>query len=1091
MTASPRGIRRWRDITLALALLASGHVAADVLKPLPQSRHFETTTREVTWMAHDVSPDGRTIVFDVLGEIQRMDIGGGNAVPLLSGIAHETSPVFSPDGTQLAFLSDRSGSNNLWVARSDGSQPRQLSFDTGVEFFAAPAWSADGKSVYVSRTLPPLLAFELFRYDLAGGQPVKVVSAQPAGHESFDSRRNALGVAVSPQGRYLYYASKRGTTWSDKVNPDAWSIQRHDLRTGEDAEFIALPGGAMKPVLSRDGRKLVYASRSEGRAGLRIRDLDTSEDRWLSWPLDPDGQEGGYYADLLPGYRFLPDGSAVLVAVGGGLQKIALDGTRTPLPFSARVALEIGPDLRFASSEETGPVRARMLQSPALSPDGRRLAFTAFGALHVHALDTHDPDGASSPRRLDTGGRQAWHPAWSADGATLAYVTWSPTEGGQVWTIAADGTQPPRQRTQVPAYYSEPLFVPNAAAGAEGDLVALRVSHHARLSAPTEFAPSLPTELVRIGADGEQSRLGEVAGARALQYDAAHARLQVYSGSGVSAIPLAGGEPERLLSVRQRSPSQYVGTPVPVAEVKLHPDGRLALARAASQLFLVDVPTPAKPGDTPDVDLTRPGKGWTKLTGVGADAFSWADGGKTITWMVGASFHRVALADVDRAAAPGSAEASARALAIAVEMPRDQPSGALLLRGGNAITMRGDEVIRRADVLVVGNRIAAIGTRGSFALPEGVEVRDVSGRWLLPGFIDTHAHWFGIRRSVLDPNPWEFLANLAYGVTSGLDVQSFTADIFAYQDLLDAGLMVGPRAYSTGPGIFVDSGIDSAGDARVVLSRYRDHYRTRNVKAYMLGNRAQRRAFVEGAHAMGMIPTTEGASDARLNLSHAVDGFAGNEHTLPVSPLRADVIALLAQTGIAYTPTFQVLYGGRQALDAMIITHVPQDDPKVRSFIPADILQAKAEYRRWSRPEDQDYPRFARDVTAVQRAGGRIGVGSHGEMQGVGYHWELEAHASGGATPHEVLRAATLGSSSVIGRAGELGSLEVGKLADLLVLARNPLDDIRNSQSIESVMKNGRLYDAASLDETWPRQRPLPRPWFRDAAPQATTEAAP
>ncbi|MHC9085750.1 amidohydrolase family protein [Luteimonas sp. RIT-PG2_3] len=1070
-----------------LTLLAGAHASAsEGLTSLPQSRPFEVQTSEVTWMAHDVSPDGRTIVFDVLGEIHRMDIGGGDATPLLSGLAHETSPVFSPDGTQLAFLSDRSGSNNVWVARSDGSQPRQLSFDTGVEFFASPAWSADGTSVYASRTMPPLLAFELFRYDLSGGKPVKVVSAQPAGHESFDSRRNALGVAVSPQGRYLYYASKRGTTWSDKVNPDTWSIMRHDLKTGDDAGFIQLPGGAMKPVLSRDGRKLVYASRSEGRTGLRIRDLETSEDRWLSWPLDPDGQEGGYYADLLPGYRFLPDGSAVLVAVGGGLQTIALDGTRTPLPFSTRVALEIGPDLHIESSEETGPVRARLLQSPALSPDGQQLAFTAFGALYVHDLER-----GTAPRKLETSGVHAWHPAWSPDGAMIAYVTWSPREGGQVWTVAADGTQPPGQRTQVAAYYSEPMFLPVGTGHGQGDLVVLRASHHARVSAPTEFAPSLPTDLVRIAADGAQTRLGEVAGARALQYDRARGRLQVYSGQAVVSIPLAGGEPDPLLAVRQRSPSQYVGVPVPVAEVRLHPDGRRALARAASQLFLVDVPAPAKPGATPDVDLTRPGPGWTTLTRVGADAFAWIDGGKAIAWMVGSTYHRVALADVERGAAAGSAEAKARAQQLSVEMPRDQPAGALLLRGGNAITMRGDEVIRRADVLVVGNRIAAIGTRGSFPLPDGVEIRDVSGRWLLPGFIDTHAHWFGIRRSVLDPEPWEFLANLAYGVTSGLDVQSFTADVFAYQDLLDAGLMVGPRAYSTGPGVFVDSGIDSADDARAVLARYRDHYRTRNVKAYMMGNRAQRRAFIEAAHAMGMLPTTEGASDARLNLSHAVDGFAGNEHTLPVSPLRTDVIALLAGSGISYTPTLQVLYGGRQALDAMIIAHLPQDDPKVRRFIPGDVVQAKTEYRRWSRPQDQDYPRFARDVTAVQRAGGRIGVGSHGEMQGVGYHWELEAHASGGATPHEVLRAATLGSSGVIGRAGELGSLEAGKLADLLVLTRDPLADIRNSQAIESVMKNGRLYDAGSLDETWPRQRSLPRPWFRDAGPQGTAVARP
>jgi hypothetical protein len=481
------------------------------------------------------------------------------------------------------------------------------------------------------------------------------------------------------------------------------------------------------------------------------------------------------------------------------------------------------------------------------------------------------------------------------------------------------------------------------------------------------------------------------------------------------------------------------------------------------------------------VNLKSPTTPVVKLTSIGADYFSWSDGGRTITWSVGASFRRIPLSSL------AEAEKTEERFDAVVELPRDVPQGAVVLRGATVITMRGDEVLRDADVVVVNDRIAAVEPQGNVAVPAGATVRDVSGKFIVPGFIDTHAHWFEIRREILAPNHWSLLANLAYGVTSGLDVQPFTVDMFAYQDMIDAGLMLGPRAYSTGPGVFVNSEINSETDARNVLTRYRDYYRTRNIKSYMVGGRKERQFMIQGASALGMMPTTEGASDLRMDLTHALDGFAGNEHALPISPLRKDVIQLFAQTRTAYTPTLGVVYGARPAAAEMIIRHVPRDDPKLRRFMPAGVIEEKTRTRKWSRPQDQAYPFLAADALAIQHAGGLVGMGSHGEVQGIAYHWELEAYASGGATPHEVLRAATIGSSEVIGRAAELGSIEANKFADLLILDRDPLANIANTQSLRYVMKNGRLYDAETLDEVWPRQQPLEAQWFWSEAPQPTS----
>ena len=301
--------------------------------------------------------------------------------------------------------------------------------------------------------------------------------------------------------------------------------------------------------------------------------------------------------------------------------------------------------------------------------------------------------------------------------------------------------------------------------------------------------------------------------------------------------------------------------------------------------------------------------------------------------------------------------------------------------------------------------------------------------------------------------------------------------------MIDAGMMLGPRAWSTGPGVFVNSEIHSKQDALDVLTRYRDHYRTRNIKSYMVGDRAQRQYMVEAAKELGMMPTTEGASDLVLNLTHAIDGFSGNEHAIPVSPLREDVIKLYAESRISYTPTLSVLYGGGPALFDFIITRRPQDDAKWRHFVPAGVVSEKLRNRHWMPAEAQSYALFAADALKIQRAGGLVGIGSHGELQGLGYHWEMQAYASGGATPMEVLRAATIGSAEVIGHADDVGSLEPGKFADLLVLDADPLLDISNTQRIGAVMKNGRLYDPQTLDEIWPRAKAGPAPWFAEEGP--------
>ena len=1059
--------------------------------PLEATDRVTFETDEGTWISLDVTPDGHTIVFELAGDLYTLPMEGGRATRITSGLAFDSQPRVSPDGTRVAFISDRSGSDNVWIAKIDGSDAKKMSNESD-NAVISPDWTPDGRFVIASVRVPAR-GTQLRMYHVDGGTGITLGEGESSGGRGGGgggAGPSRLGAVVDPDGRYLYAAQVSGGGSGAQL-PN-WQIARLDMRTG-DVDVITQGGGrAFRPALSPDGRWLVYATRHEAQTGLRIRDLQTGADRSLAWPVQRDEVESGGSPtrDLFPGYAFTPDGSAVLATKDGRIQRIDVaTGAMTVVPFTATVDIEVGPDLTAPYRVEQGPVRARLIQDPRQSPDGTRLAMSVLTKIYVKDL----PGG--EPRRLTQGDMWEFKPAWSPDGQWIAYVTWSMNEGGHIWKTRADGGGQPQRLTSVPAFYTDLTFSPDGTR-----IVGLRGNEYMRHRTDSEFGGlRIPLDLVWLPSTGGDVEL--IVPARGLgfpHFASDPDRVFVYSNDGLVSLRYDGTD--RRAHLRVTGPGRGP-TPSAAEAALMSPDGRWALAAVNNQLWLVAVPPFT--GTAPSISVRGPSVPVKRITDIGADYFAWADGGKTITWAIGSTFFRRAMDTItfdeperrtpERTSEPGEPKEPAKpkepldsdehvqSFDVVLEFPRARPEGTIVLRGATVITMKGDEVIRNADVVVTDNRIAGVGRRGSVRIPSGARTVDASGKYIVPGFIDTHAHWEFRTHDVLEPQNWSLAANLAYGVTAGLDVQTSTNDYFAYQDLVETGQTVGQRAFMTGPGVFSSNDFQSYEATLAYLKRYKQHYRTPNIKSYMVGNRKQRQWVVQAAKELGLMPTTEGGRDQKLDITHAIDGMHGNEHTMPVFPLFKDIVELYVQTKTAYTPTLLVQYGGPFGENYFHARENPHDDAKLQRFYPHNVLDDITRRRSiWARDDEFSINLAAESAAKVQRAGGLVGVGAHGQLQGLGYHWEMLALAMGGMTPREILRAATIDGARIIGFDQDLGSIEVGKLADLVVLDRNPLENIRNSNTLRWVMKNGELYEAETLKQVWPVEKAFPAFWWTE-----------
>jgi imidazolonepropionase-like amidohydrolase/Tol biopolymer transport system component len=1042
--------------------------------PGQRTRQVPIAVDEGTWMNVDVSPDGRTLAFDLLGDIYTMGIEGGTPRRISSGLAFDMQPRFSPDGRLIAFTSDRGGGDNIWVMNADGTNARAITRET-FRLLNAPSWSPDGQYIAARKhftTQRSLGTGEIWLYHVSGvGEGVPLVERPTPQHQK------ELGEpAFAADGRSIYFS--RNTTpgpifeYAQDSNQQVFAIERYDMATNERTQIAGGPGGAVRPTPSPDGRWLAYVRRTEGRSRLFVRDLRSGAERQVYADLDQDLQETWAVHGVYPNMDWTPDSETIVFWAGGKLRRVNRDGAASAeIPFRISDTRVVIDPPRPQVEAAPASVTTRMPRFAQVSPDGSRVVYETLGRLYVREL------AGGTPRALTAqdGDFQLW-PDWSRDGRTIAFVSWNDQRLGEIRTVSADGSNL-RTISQQPGHYRRPRFSP------DGGTIVYELAGGGGL---TSNQWSGETGVFRIPtAGGAATRILGDGGSPHFGADPTRVFLQVneQQKAKLISVDLNGGN--------RRDHAQ--GDMVTGYEVS--PDGRTIAFRENYNLFVTPFFGGARSAPMCARGTQLP---ITRVSSNGAAYASWSQNGSRLNWSLGPTLYGASLSDMLRSGPGGSYTAPTSGTSLAMTVPADVPSGWVALVGARVITMANEAggIIDDAVVLIEGNRIRQVGRRGEVNIPAAARQVDVAGRFIMPGLIDGHAHGQQGESDLIPQQNWSAMSHLALGVTTVHDPSSTASEIFAASEMQRAGIIIAPRTFSSGeivygarsPGRYAL--VDSYDDALAHVRRLRIEG-AHSIKNYNQPRRNQRQQVAAAGRAENLLVVPEGGSLFQMDITLIQDGNSTVEHNIPQARLYEDVLSLYSQTRVGYNPTLVVTYGGLAGDPYWSAAEPVWQHPLLTRHTPPSELAGRV--RAVTAPPEQYADQYsAREALRLSQRGVPVAIGGHGQQPGLAEHWELWSFVRGGATPVQALRFGTSDPARLYGFS-DLGTIEPGKLADLVILEADPTVDIRNSDNIEMVMLNGRLYDADTLNETvtGTRQR-QPYYWERDGGggtPPAAAES--
>ena len=1049
-------------VSLALAVSAASAATPDSTKdttdkkwdvnvPFLPSDTLQFEATEGTWMTVDVSPDGKMIVFDLVGDVYTMPITGGEATLVSGGPSYEVQPRFSPDGKRILFTSDRGGGDNIWMMNVDGTGRAQITRES-FRLLNNPAWHPSGNYIVAKKHFTSersMGAGEMWMYKIPeGGAGVQLTKRK-------NDQQDANEPVFSPDGKYLYWSEDMSPgpyfQYNKDPNGTIYVIRRLDMQTQEIRDIIYLNGGACRPQISPDGKTMAFVRRVRGKSILTLYNLDNDQMRQIWDGLDKDQQETWALFGVYPGFSWTPDGKSIVIWAKGKIWRVDIASKKpVEIPFHARVTQTVTRAPRFANDVGGPTFPVKVIRWPQVTSQGD-IVFQAIGYLYRRAAS-----GQTAVRITKQSDHYEFAPSVSPDGKQVVFVTWNDTSGGTVRVAGLDGRNE-RVLVSRPGHYVSASFSP------DGNWVVFN----------------------RGGGDGYRGRLWredpgmyliDAAGKQAPKFLTSEGENPRFSKDGQRVYLLSReGEKAALISVNLLgSDRRVLVTSERATDFCLSPDENWLAFEELWQAYLVPYPHISSTLDVGPDMTSLPVK---QLSTDAGTYLCWSPDSKRVCWSLGPEWFNIEPSalystDTTRKAKPTS-------VTLGWNEPADVPNTDVYFVGAKILPMNDLSVIADGVVHVKGNHITEVGSRDRVKVPAGAKVIDVTGKTLMPGMIDIHAHTGSSNQSINSQQNWAFLANLAFGVTTTFDPSNYSQMIFESGELQRKGSLLAPRVLSTGTILY-----GAEGDFKTVINKYEDAVsavkRTAawgaiGVKSYNQPRREQRQMVIKAATEQKIMVMPEGGSTFNSMMTMFLDGHTTLEHPLTIAHVYDPELRLIGRFNTGYTPTLIVGYGGLWGENYWYQHSNVWENERLARFVPRAVIDPRS-IRRTMAP-DSDYHHFAlsRVATEILRRGGNVELGAHGQLQGLGVHWELWMLQQGGMTNHEALRCATYMGARSIGLDSQLGCILPDRLADLIVIDGDPTANIRQSENVLYTMINGRLYDAKTLEQILPERKPLPK----------------
>lgn len=1050
----------------------------DVLNPPLELSTIDIETNETTWSSLDISPDGKQFVFDMLGDIFIANTSGGSANPLTQDFAWNIHPSISPDGTKVAFISDRDGLSNVWVMDIDGSNLRQVTKEKNY-LIHAPKWSPDGEYLVVTkgimsrRSIP---AGEIWLYHKSGGDGVAIKERVHGKTE----QNNIADPIFSADGQYIYYTQDITGSSQFSYNRDPlkqiFAITRFDRKTGEEERYISGVGGAVTPAPSPDGKFVAFVRRVKERTALFLKDVSTGDENALFLDLERDMQEGfgteGYFAY----YDWTPDSKQIMFWTGGKFHKLDIKSKQlTTIDVNVKTTMRFADALRFEVDVAPDEFDVKAIRWAQKSPDGKQILFQALGKLHLKNIKT-----GKIKRLTKQTDHDEYYPRYSNDGKKIVYTTWNDQALGDIRVVSARGGKGKVVST-VKGHYVEPSFSTDA------KLIAYR-----KFTGGFLLDPSHSTEPGLYVLDLDEKETSRVAKSGfEPHFSGDNSRVYFTESVGGTSYPET-----QFSSVNLRGEDKrihlYGGDKV--SEYRLSHDKKWVAFVHQYNTFVTPFVDNGKKVNIGPKMTSFPVK---QLSARAGNYMTWSADNDSVGWSHGPRYFERSLAQSFDFIANESntqseeqvelPEPTASGIELTFKHQSYKPDHLLAITGGKVVTMRDadkrQEVIENGVIIVRNNRIEAVGTADAISIPKGAKVIDASGKTVIPGLVDTHAHGSQGRSEIIPQQNWSQFSNLAFGVTTIHDPSNDTSEIMAASELQRAGQRIAPRTYSTGTILY---GAEALG-FKAIINDYDDAYyhvqRLKDlgaisVKSYNQPRRDQRQQVLLASKKQQMMVVPEGGGKFQQNISMLVDGHTGLEHSIPIEKGYSDLTQLWKATKFGYTPTFVVAYGGLMGEEYFYDRTEVWKNERLTRYTPHFLLDRRS-IRRPTAPDEQyNHINVAKYAKELRDNGVGVHIGAHGQREGLGAHWELWVMQQGGFSEFEALRGGTIDGARHLGMDKDIGSIEVGKLADMVIIDGDVLSDLKRSEYVSHTIINGRVFDAATMNELGSKEQR--KPFFFD-----------